>query len=45
MAQKDLSSKVLESHNEIFANIFNTFAFNGKQVLDPKLLEDEPTES
>lgn len=45
MAQKDLSSKVLEAHNEIFANIFNTFAFNGEQILNPDFLEDEPTEN
>lgn len=45
MAQKDLSSKVLESHNEIFANIFNTFVFNGKSILEPAYLQDEPTEN
>lgn len=45
MAQKDLSSKVLESHNEIFANIFNTFVFNGNPILEPDYLQDEPTEN
>ena len=45
MAQKDLSSKVLEAHNEIFANIFNTFVFEGKQILEPDYLQDEPTEN
>lgn len=45
MAQQDLSSKVLESHNEIFANIFNTFVFEGKQILEPDYLQDEPTEN
>lgn len=45
MAQQDLSSKVLESHNEIFANIFNTFVFGGKHILNPEHLQDEPTEN
>lgn len=45
MAQQDLSSKVLESHNDIFANIFNTFVFGGKPILEPDYLQDEPTEN
>lgn len=45
MGQQDLSSKVLESHNEIFANIFNTFVFGGKPILEPEYLQDEPTEN
>lgn len=45
MGQQDLSSKVLESHNDIFANIFNTFVFGGKPILEPDYLQDEPTEN
>lgn len=45
MGQQDLSSKVLESRNEIFANIFNTFVFGGKPILEPDYLQDEPTEN
>ncbi|MCQ2536517.1 MAG: hypothetical protein MJ110_06070 [Lachnospiraceae bacterium] len=47
MAQKDLTSKVLESEPDVFADIFNTLLFsleNEKIVNSEDNLIDEPTE-
>lgn len=45
--QKDTSAKVLESKNDVFADIFNhlLFADNEELKINPDFLEDEPTES
>ena len=47
MAQKDLTSKVLESEPDVFADIFNALLFTSEesQIIEPeKNLTDEPTE-
>ena len=40
MGEKDITEKTLESYNDVFADILNALLFNGKQVVDPKDLED-----
>lgn len=47
MAQKDLTSKILESEPDVFADIFNTLLFHSNEVriVDAEnTLTDEPTE-
>ena len=47
MAQKDLTSKVLESEPDVFADIFNTllFSLENEKIVNPEdNLIDEPTE-
>lgn len=43
--EKDISAKKLESEDDVFADIFNSILFGGRQVIDPQKLRDEPTES
>ena len=38
MAQKDLTTKTLESYNEVFADIVNVLLFNGKRLIEPDRL-------
>lgn len=40
MAEKDLSEKILESHNDVFADIINGFFYKGEQVISPDELTD-----
>ncbi len=35
MAEKDYTQKRLEEHPDVFADIFNTLVFGGKQILCP----------
>ena len=35
MAEKDISEKILESYNDVFADIVNVLLFNGEKVIDP----------
>lgn len=47
MAEKDLTSKMLESEPDVFADIFNTLLFQDEsaQIVDPaSRLSDSPTE-
>ena len=47
MAQKDLTSKILESEPDVFADIFNTLLFTSEdtRIVNPETnLVDEPTE-
>ena len=44
MAEKDIAGKILEDHNDVFADICNTLVF-GKNFLDESKLESGPTES
>lgn len=41
MAKKDAAEKILESYNDVFADIVNVLLFNGKEVLKPDELVDQ----
>lgn len=45
MAQKDIAEKILESYNDVFADIVNVLLFHGEQVLSPDELEDQSPRS
>lgn len=38
MRQKDMSEKILEDYNDVFADIINVLVFEGKQIVKPKEL-------
>ena len=40
MADKDIAEKILESYNDVFADIINVFVFNGRQVVKSESLRD-----
>ena len=40
MAEKDISEKILESYNDVFADIVNVLLFDGKIVIQPEELVD-----
>lgn len=42
--QKDISSKILEAENDVFADIFNNLLLDEETKIDPKYLSDEPTD-
>ena len=35
MAEKDVTEKILESYNDVFADIVNVLLFGGRQVVAP----------
>lgn len=35
MAEKDITSKTIESFNDVFADIVNGFLFDGEKVISP----------
>lgn len=35
MAHKDITTKTIESYNDVFADIVNGFLFNGEKVISP----------
>ena len=39
MAEKDITEKILEEHNDVFADIVNVLLFNGKEVIRAEELE------
>lgn len=39
MAEKDMTEKLLEDYNDVFADIINVLLFNGKQRVKPESLE------
>ncbi len=41
MAEKDISEKILESYNDVFADIVNGLLFGGRPVIDPDELVDQ----
>lgn len=43
--QKDIATKRLEEHNDVFADIFNNLIFSGQKVLEEGALVSLPTES
>ncbi len=45
MAEKDISEKILESYNDVFADIVNVLLFDGEQVIHPDELEDQAPRS
>lgn len=45
MGQKDLAAKQFERSPEVFADIINTFIYEGKQIVRSKDLQPAPTES
>ena len=40
MAEKDVTEKILEANNDVFADIVNGLMFNGKQVVQEDELQD-----
>lgn len=45
MGQKDVTEKLLEDYNDVFADILNVLLFDGKQVIQPETLKDTKTKS
>ena len=40
MGQKDLSEKILEDYNDVFADIVNVLVFDGKEVIQAQTLSE-----
>ena len=40
MGEKDITEKILEDHNDVFADIINGLLFGGKQEIKPEALEN-----
>ena len=40
MGEKDVSQKILEGKNDVFADIVNGCCFNGKEIIKPDELQD-----
>lgn len=45
MAEKDISEKLLEDYNDVFADIVNVLLFDGEQVVDPDDLVESKNDS
>lgn len=45
MNEKDLSEKILEDYNDVFADIINTLVFDGKDVVHPDELQNSSVHS
>ena len=45
MAEKDLSEKLLEEYDDVFADIVNVLLFNGKREVKEEELAETGTES
>ena len=45
MAEKDITEKVLESYNDVFADIANVLLFQGERVIQPEDLEERQPRS
>jgi hypothetical protein len=45
VAEKDITQKILESYNDVFADIVNVLLFDGEQVIHPDELEDQAPRS
>ena len=41
LAQKDITEKILEAYNDVFADIVNVLLFDGAQILKPEELIDQ----
>ena len=40
MGEKDITEKILEDHNDVFADIINGLLFDGVQEIKPEALEN-----
>ena len=45
MGQKDITEKLLEDYNDVFADILNVLLFEGKQVVRPETLKETKVKS
>ena len=45
MNGKDITQKMLERYNDVFADIVNVLLFNGKRIVDEDALTDAPVDS
>ena len=45
MKSKDITQKMLERYNDVFADIVNVLLFNGKRIVEENALIDTPTDS
>ena len=45
LAEKDITEKILESYNDVFADIVNVLLFDGQQIIRPEELEDQAPRS
>ena len=45
MNGKDITQKMLERYNDVFADIVNVLLFNGKRIVDEDALIDTPADS
>ena len=45
MNGKDITQKMLERYNDVFADIVNVLLFNGKRIVDEDALTDTPVDS
>ncbi|EGG91047.1 hypothetical protein HMPREF0491_02397 [Lachnospiraceae oral taxon 107 str. F0167] len=45
MKPKDITQKMLEKYNDVFADILNVLLFEGIEVVDERSLLDTPTSS
>lgn len=45
MGKKDVTEKILEAYNDVFADIVNVLLFNGEEVLKPEELTDQAPRS
>ena len=43
--EKDIAEKILEDHNDVFADIVNSFLFDGQEVVKEDELENAATVS
>ena len=44
MKSKDITQKMLERYNDVFADIVNVLLFNGKRIVEENALIDTPTD-
>lgn len=45
MGQKDMTEKLLEDYNDVFADILNVLLFEGKQIIRPETLQETKAKS
>jgi hypothetical protein len=45
MGEKDLTEKILEDYNDVFADIMNTLVFKGKDIIHPDSLRNSSVHS
>ena len=45
MKSKDITQKILERYNDVFADIVNVLLFNSKKIIEENALIDTPADS